>query len=445
MRKNYKLLLAGLLLGSLHMQAADITVTTSKAVGQTFTLAINAGVNATVTWADGSTDTFFSHATPVDLTLKSQTFKLSSPSNSNITAIYAPDNGITAIDLSALRPVLQRLYLAGNELTELNLGNYLQLTEVDVQGNKLTSLSLRGNQLTYLNCANNQLAELDQRVSNALVTLCCANNQLTELPRINNMNALQTLFCQNNKIANLTLSGSTGLETIVASGNGATSFRSNGKSKLRDVWMGHNQLSTLNLSRAVAITSLVVNDNLLDSISWGGAKDSLFAYGCLSGNKLYFSSMPTIYNPTRRNYTISGHDMGPQQPFFIAETVNAGEQQDWRMFLTRNAWGANINPQITVTDITGKVLTAGTDYTASSNRFTFKTPMTGVQLHVTSRYYPDITLVSQPFDVVDPAGIANVSTDGNSGDGAWYSLQGVRVQKPTKGVFIHNGKKVIIK
>jgi hypothetical protein len=30
-------------------------------------------------------------------------------------------------------------------------------------------------------------------------------------------------------------------------------------------------------------------------------------------------------------------------------------------------------------------------------------------------------------------------------EGAWYTLQGVRVAQPTKGVFIHNGKKVVVK
>ena len=30
-------------------------------------------------------------------------------------------------------------------------------------------------------------------------------------------------------------------------------------------------------------------------------------------------------------------------------------------------------------------------------------------------------------------------------NGDYYTLQGVKVNKPTKGVYIHNGKKVIIK
>jgi hypothetical protein len=33
----------------------------------------------------------------------------------------------------------------------------------------------------------------------------------------------------------------------------------------------------------------------------------------------------------------------------------------------------------------------------------------------------------------------------NKADGEWYTIQGVRVDKPTKGLFIHNGRKVVIK
>lgn len=40
-------------------------------------------------------------------------------------------------------------------------------------------------------------------------------------------------------------------------------------------------------------------------------------------------------------------------------------------------------------------------------------------------------------------GIKAISADVT--DGAWYTIQGVRVAQPTKGVFIHNGKKVVIK
>ena len=41
-------------------------------------------------------------------------------------------------------------------------------------------------------------------------------------------------------------------------------------------------------------------------------------------------------------------------------------------------------------------------------------------------------------------GIENVEAQ-KVDDGAWYTIQGVRVNKPAKGVFIHNGKKVVMK
>ena len=42
-------------------------------------------------------------------------------------------------------------------------------------------------------------------------------------------------------------------------------------------------------------------------------------------------------------------------------------------------------------------------------------------------------------------GIKTVSTARGKADGAWYNLQGMRVEKPSKGVFIHNGRKVVVK
>lgn len=42
------------------------------------------------------------------------------------------------------------------------------------------------------------------------------------------------------------------------------------------------------------------------------------------------------------------------------------------------------------------------------------------------------------------SGISNITTDADADNGAWYNLNGVRIEKPTqKGIYIHNGKKVI--
>ena len=47
----------------------------------------------------------------------------------------------------------------------------------------------------------------------------------------------------------------------------------------------------------------------------------------------------------------------------------------------------------------------------------------------------------------NPAAIENITeaTDENKGDGYYYDLQGRRVQNPTRGIYIHNGKKIVVK
>ena len=42
-------------------------------------------------------------------------------------------------------------------------------------------------------------------------------------------------------------------------------------------------------------------------------------------------------------------------------------------------------------------------------------------------------------------GIENAGAEAEKADGAWYNMQGVRVAQPAKGVYIHNGKKVVVK
>lgn len=53
-------------------------------------------------------------------------------------------------------------------------------------------------------------------------------------------------------------------------------------------------------------------------------------------------------------------------------------------------------------------------------------------------------LVFDDIDFNDPTAIKNVN-DNNVKDDAYYTLQGIKVAKPTQGLYIHNGKKVIIK
>lgn len=67
----------------------------------------------------------------------------------------------------------------------------------------------------------------------------------------------------------------------------------------------------------------------------------------------------------------------------------------------------------------------------------------GVEIPANKAYY-ETSSNSRAYYVIntETTGISSVTT--NSSDDAWYNLQGRRVSKPTKGVYIKNGKKVMI-
>lgn len=66
----------------------------------------------------------------------------------------------------------------------------------------------------------------------------------------------------------------------------------------------------------------------------------------------------------------------------------------------------------------------------------------------TAMFEYEITAAIEKLKAAEAAfqttGISNVNVDGAE-NGVWYTLQGVRVDKPQNGVFIHNGKKVVLK
>ena len=45
----------------------------------------------------------------------------------------------------------------------------------------------------------------------------------------------------------------------------------------------------------------------------------------------------------------------------------------------------------------------------------------------------------------DVTGISTIDNGQQTTDNRWYDLSGRRVENPTKGMYIHNGKKVIVK
>lgn len=52
--------------------------------------------------------------------------------------------------------------------------------------------------------------------------------------------------------------------------------------------------------------------------------------------------------------------------------------------------------------------------------------------------------IDAPMDN-EVTGISELKNNATNSDAAYYTLQGVKVVKPVKGIYIHQGKKVIVK
>ena len=98
-------------------------------------------------------------------------------------------------------------------------------------------------------------------------------------------------------------------------------------------------------------------------------------------------------------------------------------------------------------DANGETLESNTDYTYRSGQLTFLKAHPGVVISAESRYYPDITLTTEPFNVIDPTGISVIENENTIDTGRIYDIQGRQTLglPSQKGIYIVNGKKIVIR
>ncbi len=451
MRKVYKHLLAGLLLCSATLsQAATMSFTTGKAVGETFAIALNPGLTVTVTWADGTTESFVSDGSLQTVTLVSQQFTVGT--DADVTSLYVADNGLSFMDITGVSGSLKKLYCGNNALTTLNLSSFKNLNEVDAQGNKLTTLKVYGPRV--VNGTDNALTAFSGTQLSRLKGLYLADNQLRGMSTTQ-MTSLERLFVQRNTIKSLRLNKCVSLQVADLSDNGTATLEVSDLADLKELWAGGNQLAELDITGAATLQWLVVPGGTMKTVLWNEACKKTLTYADLSNNSLFFNSFPTV----RNNEVLTTAILAPQNPYPLVETgyVYTNVENNWSSAklqpMSTNGWGTASSPLLTVTDSEGNTLKEGSDNTTSDyynhlRRLTFWDSSFGktVTITATSNYYPDITLTTTPFLVTTADGIEGLKADDSQGAATvYYNLNGQRVDKPTHGIYIANGKKVIIR
>ena len=284
--------LLGTLLASTSLLAEGvITMTTTKLVGETISLRIEANGDVTI---DGVKESARTDGGSRDYTLTSQTVtirgdvteldcywnqltSLDVSSCTALTTLSCSKNQLTSLDVSGCT-ALTTLY-CGDQLTSLNVSGCTALTKLNCSDNQLTSLDVSKNTaLTELYCSNNQLTSLDVSQNTALTTLFCYGNQLTSLD-VSGCSALTKLWCYENQLTSLNVSGCTSLTTLECYDNQLTSLNVSGCTSLTTLECYDNQLTSLNVSGCTSLTELYCSNNQLTSLNVSGCT-SLTTLGC---------------------------------------------------------------------------------------------------------------------------------------------------------------------
>ena len=446
------MLLGMMLLVGLTASAGSFKLKTARPVGQTLSVAMNAGLPLTLTWGDGTTENLYSTGLLQDIAIKDASLTVST--EKDITSLYLADNELTELNVTASASKLRRLICSNNQLKTLNVGACTELITLDCQGNELSTLSIVSTSMEELNVADNSFSSNGLRNSGKMVSLVCGGNKFTDVNYLTNMADLESLFCQDNQITSLALTKLVKLRNLVMSGNRIQTLNTGVLENLQNIWASENRLKSLDLTKSTKLEGLVVAENQLTEILWNRATSSSFKYMDLSNNGLFFNSFPTIYNQLSQKYSVDGA-VGPQEPFQLLKDIDVNvRSESLKSYLYQNGWNTSTQLAITIADGEGTALVADEDYVYNNSlyAFTFMKPYSDVVITATSKNYPDVVLTSVPFNVIDPAGIegAEVVPQLSVENADVFDLQGRKVsaagasQLP-KGIYVVNGKKIIIK
>lgn len=464
---------------SAFAQDQTITFSTDKAVGETLILQVNRmSQPVLVDWGDGKTIEYQAGEEFLT-TLKGQVAGsvLKITGTRSLTTFVCDDAGVTLLNVSKA-PYLRSLYCKNNKLTTIDVSALRKLVDLDLANNQLETLTLKESNLPLLeniNLANNKLSRIGTNTafvfrSNTLQHVNVSGNQFTRVYTTSNPN-LDALYCSDNQLKTLDLSKNTQLSTIVCSDNQLTSVglpATGGLPVLQQFLADNNAIASLDLAASTQLADLHVTNNNMSSL--GIPRKKLLSMGC-GGNALAFRSLPSSANkPAASNFIYT-----PQADCDILSLLKYSSEYngyylpvcpDWNnrnedtYVLDMSTYRLNGANRATVSfacfsiDAEGnktRLVEASSsdrdkDYALGTGIFAFFNPFKKVVIEMSEPSYPDLVIRTMPFAVGEDM-ISSISTAivRQQSEGTLYDLQGRRVTELRSGLFIHEGKKVIIK
>ena len=528
MKKNQlfvSLLTAGMLAISPVMADDVVTLTTSKQAGETVTLQLNQLKHgATVDWGNGTPVTI--NQTDEDIltitgTLAGSTITITTPSK--LETLICEGQGLTAINVTGA-PNLRSLYCQNNEISTLNLASNAKLTDLNCANNNLRTLKINETQnplLENVNIADNKLKNNAGNMTSTsfsiktetLQQLNISNNSIGSVSLLSNPN-LDVVKCVGNNISSL-ITKSDSISAIMCGDNKISTLTINGtKENLRQLFAENNKIATLDVSTAEQLKYIAVENNgVLKTVKLFNypSSNKLYAYTC-GGNNLTFASLPQklrvqniSYLPQEGTVNINSKLLKVTKsgttcyylyrcPSSADYTTEFNANQTTPKYLLKLAdWATDGNGQT----YTVKFAYKGTSFDSEGNIYetiaknamviksaskyagivAFLQTQKDAYAEITSTNYPDLTLqtthfsiVDNPNDIVTGIDDAVVSTDNAlevSGSHGTLSLHAAKAQNVsvystqgklmwrgvvegnvtlqlTTGVYIVNGQKVVL-
>ena len=225
-----------------------------------------------------------------------------------------------------------------------------------------------------------------------LEQLRCKNNQISSI-NLSKNTLLNKLDMTNNQLTALDLSKNLVMEYLYVEGNQLTALDVSKHSALRELECANNQLTTLDVSKNTALTSLNCSNNQLTALNVSGCT-ALWLLDCYQ-NKIKGAAMDALVSglPTQSYaslYVIYNENEGN---VMTTTQVAAAKAKDWTPYYYD-----------------------GTDW--------------------------------QEYAGSDPTAIESIESDASAsknGSDIYFDLSGRRVMAPQKGIYVKNGKKVVVK
>lgn len=190
---------------------------------------------------------------------------------SSLVNLSAKTTKLEEIDLTGLT-ALKTLDLHAGSLTKITFSGNSVLTDIDLSNNKLSSISFTGcPKVKYLSLNNNEFTEMD-------------------LKGLKDLSSINLRF---NKLKSFSIEDCPNLSSVVVSNNLLTSADlTGGKDNLSDVYIGGNQLTTLDMSGFEELSTLSAEDNQLTSVNLEGCAN-LYSLN-LANNKFTALTLPSL-------------------------------------------------------------------------------------------------------------------------------------------------------